>query len=176
MDTADADTTRIGTYPLNEGETVLWRGEPDERPRLLRRERLLALVIAIGLPGFAVYGFVVPDSPPGWWILLCCLMIVLGVITIPVRMHVSANRRKDTHYVLTNQRAVVLRWDWIIKTYPVQEWTMLRVDREGGGLSSVLIYEYRVGRGVEYQGFDCIRDADAVATLMGSLRPDLLAK
>ncbi|MEJ6396868.1 hypothetical protein [Yoonia sp. 208BN28-4] len=96
------------TPPLHDGETILWEGRPDTRPRF--GIETVATGIFAGALVLAALGLatVIDRSEPGlFWPILLPGLILGAVIVLAYPLFDSAQNR-GTRYVLTNQRALII--------------------------------------------------------------------
>jgi hypothetical protein len=90
------------------GEHVLWAGEP-RKGLLLRRSDLWFVPFTSAWAGFAVFWTISATSggAPPFFTIWGCLFIAIGCYLVVGRFFADAWQRKDTFYVLTDQRLVV---------------------------------------------------------------------
>jgi hypothetical protein len=93
---------------LEPGERVLWQGRPDPQ-RLLARWDPLLIPFSVAWAGFAVIwtALAVGSSSPGIAV-IGLPFVALGLYFVAGRFVVKGRRSRESRYVLTDRRAVVV--------------------------------------------------------------------
>ena len=100
------DTIDIGgqTLRLTEGEVVLWQGQPVQgvlRDPKQMPSGLGLIILSVWLFMRAINGL--PSTP----VYLSALILLFGAYLTFVHMFIEKHRRARTHYLITNQRAIL---------------------------------------------------------------------